>query len=72
MLQFRIKLSSYGGSAAIDSYVKESKRQLMAVYDNVTKDKFAAEIMTVTNSWEPRSAELVAQVFGTIEEKVNE
>lgn len=59
-------------AAAIDSYVKESKRQLLAVYDTIPEDKFASEILTVTNSWEPRSAELVAQVFGTIQEQVSE
>ena len=51
-------------SAAIDSYVKESKRQLMAVYDTVPEERFASEVLTVTNGWEPRSAELVAQIFG--------
>lgn len=51
-------------TAAIDSYVKESKRQLLAVYDTVPEDRFASEVLTVTNGWEPRSAELVAQIFG--------
>lgn len=51
-------------AAAIDSYVKESKRQLTAVYDTATEDKFASEVLAVTNGWEPRSAELVAQIFG--------
>jgi len=51
-------------SAAIDSYIKESKRQLLAVYDTVSEDRFASEVLSVTNGWEPRSAELVAQIFG--------
>lgn len=56
-------------AAAIDSYVKESKRQLLAVYDTVPPDRFASEILTVTNGWEARSSELASRLFGPIEER---
>lgn len=49
--------------SAADSYVKESKRQLLAVYDTATPEQFASRIEEVTAAWEPRAAALLNETF---------